>query len=97
MKKDYKVPMEEFVSRGYSWVASSVHIDYKRGAKLGDKLIVRTQVDSFSGAQVTVNFWMILKETEKVAAEGQSIYTLISNTSGRPMRIPEEITEKYLI
>jgi acyl-CoA thioester hydrolase/thioesterase-3 len=97
MKKDYKVPMEEFIARGYSWVGSTVHIDYKRAAKLGDKLIVRTQVDSFSGAQVKVNFWMILKESEKVSTEGHAIYTLISNSNGRPMRIPEEITQKYLI
>ena len=97
MHRDYKVPMEEFVGRGYSWVASNVNINYKRALLLGDPVLVRTQVESYNGAQVTVNFWIIKKETEKVAAEGQVLYTMISINSGRPVRIPDEIIQKYTI
>ena len=97
MQRDYKVSMEEFIKLGYSWVASNVNINYKRGLLLGDKIIVRTQLDSYNGAQVTVNFWIIKKETDKVAAEGQVIYTMISVKNGRPVRIPEEIIQKYSI
>ncbi len=97
MKKDYKVPMEEFVQKGYTWVASSTCIDFLREIKLGDKIVVRTQVNSFEGAHVKVNFWIVKKETNKVAAEGHSDYVLISTASGRPTRIPEEIIEKYNI
>ncbi len=97
MQKDYKVPMEEFMKLGYSWVGSTVHIDYKRGLVLGDTVIVRTQVDSVNGAQVKVNFWMLRKETQKIAAEGWALYTLISSKTGKPSRIPKEIIEKYSI
>jgi acyl-CoA thioester hydrolase/thioesterase-3 len=98
MKNNYKVPMEEFIERGYAWVASATNIQFKREIKLGDKVTVRTQLDSFNGAQVTINFWILIKkENEKVAAEGQGVFTLISAKNGRPLRIPEDIIEKYTI
>ncbi|MFC2133446.1 acyl-CoA thioesterase [Bacteroidota bacterium] len=97
MSGNYHLSMEEFIEMGYSWVASNVNINYKRGLVLGDKIIVRTQVDSYNGAQVTVNFWIIKKETDKIAADGQVHYTMISAKSGRPVRIPEEIIQKYSI
>lgn len=96
MGRCYKMSMEEFIEMGYSWVASNVNISYKRGINLGETAIVRTQVDGYSGAQVTINFW-IMKENEKVAAEGQAVYTLVSIKSGRPVRIPKEVIEKYTI
>jgi len=97
MRKDYKVPMEEFLNRGLSWVASTVHIDFIREVKLGDKVIVRTQVNSYEGAQVKVNFWVMKIETNKVTAEGYSVYTMVSTVNGRPTRIPEDIIQKYTI
>jgi len=97
MKKDYGVPMEEFSKRSFSWVASTVHIDFKREVKLGDKVVVRTQVNSYEGAQVKVNFWVLKSEANKVAAEGYSVYTMVSTVNGRPVRIPEDIIRKYTI
>ncbi|MBU1233516.1 MAG: acyl-CoA thioesterase [Proteobacteria bacterium] len=97
MKKDYKVSMEEFVERGYSWVASDVNIQYKRPILLQDSITVRTQVKNFHGAQVVVSFWIVKGEREKVAAQGEVGYTMVSVRSGRPVRIPDEIIEKYQV
>lgn len=98
MKNNYKVPMQEFLNRGYSWVASATNIRFKREIKLDDNVVVRTQVNSFEGAQVIINFWIVIKkEHEKVAAEGQAEYTLISTKNGRPLRIPDDIIVKYTI
>lgn len=97
MQKNYKMSMEEFVERGYSWFASKVEIDYKRGLILSDKVIVKTQVEDYHGAQVFVNFWIVKKENNKVAAEGKVTYTMVSSKSGRPIRIPDEIIAKYTI
>ncbi|MAT57697.1 MAG: acyl-CoA thioesterase [Melioribacteraceae bacterium] len=97
MQKDYKMSMEEFIKRGYSWFASKVEIEYKRGLILSDKVIVKTQVNDYHGAQVFVNFWITKKETNKIAAEGKVTYTMVSASSGRPIRIPDDIIEKYSI
>ena len=97
MKRDYKMPMEEFHSLGYTWVVSSSHIDYKRPLKIGDKILVRTRLDNVNGAQVKIYFRILLKQNEKLSAEGYLLYTMISLKNGRPVRIPEEIIKKYTI
>jgi len=98
MKKDYKVSMEEFVARGFSWVASKVDIQYKRPILLTDSTIkVRTQLEEFDGARALVNFWIVKGTNEKVAAMGQIQYTMISIKSGRPTPVPDDIVEKYEI
>lgn len=97
MEKYYIMPMDEFIELGYTWVISTSHIDYKRALKLKDEIIVTTQVDSVSGAQCIVKFRIILKENKKISAEGYINYTMISVKSGRPVRIPDFIIEKYSI
>lgn len=97
MKNNYKMSMEEFHSLEYNWVASTAHIEFKRALTLGDKIIVRTQLKSYSGAQVTVNFWIVKKENQKIAAEGYLVYTMISLKKGKPVRIPEDIIKRYTI
>jgi acyl-CoA thioester hydrolase/thioesterase-3 len=64
MVKDYKMPMEEFIEKGYNWVASAANINWKRPLKLGDTAIVNT---------------------------------MVSVKSGRPVRITDEIIERYSI
>jgi len=97
MIKDYKMSMKDFESLGYNWVVSITNIEYKRALNLDDKILVRTQMDSVNGEQCKVNFWVVKKENEKIAAQGHIIYTMISTKNGRPVRIPEEIINKYSI
>lgn len=97
MKAFYKMSMTEFNERGLNWVASTYHIDFKRALTLNDVAIVRTQVLEVNGAQAKVGFWIINKETKKIAAEGYFIYTMISLSTNRPVRIPEDILNRYSI
>ena len=97
MSNNYKMPMEEFVKKGFNWVSSAAHIDWKRPLKLGDTAIVKTQMDSVNGAQCKVNFRIENKVTNKLVSEGHFIYTMISVKSGRPVRITDEIIERYSI
>jgi YbgC/YbaW family acyl-CoA thioester hydrolase len=97
MTENYKMPMDQFADLNYNLVISTSHIDFKRALKVTDKIIVRTQIDSISGAQCKVNFWVLLKSSNKISAEGYIVYTLISLTSGRPVRIPEAIIEVYSV
>jgi acyl-CoA thioester hydrolase/thioesterase-3 len=97
MKLFYKMPMEEFFSLGYNWFVSSAYIEYKRSLKLEDEIKVRTKVEEINGAQCKVDFWIILKITDKIAAQGYLLYTMISIKSGKPIRIPQSIIERYSI
>ncbi|MBZ0200600.1 MAG: acyl-CoA thioesterase [Ignavibacteriaceae bacterium] len=97
MRSNYKMSMDEFHKQGFNWVISSTLINYKRAVKLDDKIAVRTQIDEIGGAQSKVNFWIVLKNNEKIAADGYVLYTMISLKGGRPVRIPDEIIKKYSI
>jgi acyl-CoA thioester hydrolase/thioesterase-3 len=97
MGRCYKLSMEEFVKMGFNWVASNMNINYKRSLMLGDTAIVKTQLDSFTAAQVKVNFWINSKKTNKLICDGFGNFTLINITNLRPARIPQEIVDKYLI
>lgn len=95
MRDDYKFPMEYYHERKLNWVASTYHIDFKRGLKFNDSALVKTQFDEVNGSNVKVNFWIHSKKSGKLSAEGYFLFTLISLESGRPVRIPEEIIEKH--
>lgn len=97
MIKEYKMSMKDFEKLGYNWIVSITYIEYKRALNLDDKILVRTQMDSVNGAQCKVNFWIVKKENNKIAALGYLTYTMISLKSGRPVRVPEEIIKKYSI
>ncbi len=97
MKNNYRMSMEEFLEQGYTWVASMIHINYKRGIKISDNVIVRAQIESASAAQVKLNYWILKGENKKVAADGYADFTMVSIRSGRPVRIPEDVLKKYLI
>jgi len=95
MKNAYKMPMEDFHKLGYNWVASSASIEWKRALLLDDKIVAKTQLDSIDGAQCKVNFWIVKQGNNKIASEGNIIYTMISIKTGRPVRIPEDVIENY--
>ena len=97
MKNDYKMQMADFHKLDYNWVASSAYIDWKRALLLDDKIVVKTQLDSIDGAQCKVNFWIAKKANNKIASEGYIVYTMISIKTGRPVRIPKDVIEKYSI
>ncbi|MCK7527169.1 MAG: thioesterase [Ignavibacteriales bacterium] len=70
MQKDYKMSMSEFHKLDYNWIVSATYIEYKRALKLGDKIIVKTQIDSVNGAQSKVKFRIIKKENGKNGRRG---------------------------
>jgi acyl-CoA thioester hydrolase/thioesterase-3 len=97
MGRCYKLSMKQFLEMGYNWVASNMNINYKRALLLGNTAIVKTQLDSFNGAQVRANFWIYNKATNKLIADGYGNFTLINLKNLRPTRIPQEIIDKYSI
>lgn len=97
MQRHYKMSMNEFLEKGMNWYISACHIEFKREMKLGDEIAVRTKVAEASGAQARVSFKIIFRQTGKSAAEGYFLYTLINTKNGRPVRIPDDVVERYSI
>jgi acyl-CoA thioester hydrolase/thioesterase-3 len=97
MRRCYKMPMEEFFKRGYSWTTQSVRIEFQKPLYLGDTIIVRTWIEEIRQKSVRVRFQILKKKTENITTEGEFVYVLISAKTGRPELIPEDILEKYSV
>jgi len=97
MKRCYKMPIESFFKRGYSWITRSLSIEYLKSVFMGETIIVRTWIEKLGKKSVTVKFQMLKKKDLSVAAQGTGVYILIDSKTGQPVAIPDDIKEKYSV
>lgn len=97
MQRCYKMPMSDFIDRGYSWFVKIAHIEHKRQLLLSDHAVVKTRVDKIGGKACNVTFQINKQETGKLVAEGWFEYALVSLETGRATQIPEDIVAAYSI
>lgn len=79
-----------------TWVAKEHHIIYKMGAFEGDKLEIRTWVESVKTAQSVRKYEITNLNTNKVVCEGWTNWVYVELSSLRPQKIPQPLIEKYL-
>lgn len=97
MRRCYKMPMEEFFKRGYSWATKSIYLEFKKSIFLGETVIVRTWIEEIRKKSVKIGFQILKKRSKEIAAEGKAVYVMINLQSGKPELIPEDIRKKYTI
>lgn len=76
---------------GASWVARSHHIEYLRPAFEGEELKARTWIATMERVKSERRYEFVRGET--VLARGRTEWVLVDATSGRPKRIPDEMSE----
>jgi acyl-CoA thioester hydrolase len=97
MTRCYKMGMDEFVARRLGWFVRTSHIEYRRPLKMGDGFIVTTWVSEISDDSVKVQFEIAKQATNKIAADGYCVYTLVSLQTGRAQDIPLDVAAKYSV
>jgi len=97
MRRCYKMPMEEFFKRGYSWATKSTYFEFHKPLYLGDTIKVRTWVEEIRRTSVKVCFQILKKKTEDLSAEGYFVYVLINAKTEKPEKIPPGIIKKYSV
>jgi len=97
MKRCYKMPIESFFKRGYSWITRSISIEYLSSVYMGETIIIRTWIETVGKKGVTVKFQMLKKNDLSLATEGTAVFILINAKTGQPEIIPEDIRSKYSI
>ena len=97
MRRCYKMPMEEFIERGFGWVMKTFTVEFLRQLRIGETVVVRTWLEVLERRDVLVKFEMVKKETGKLSAEGNARFTLIDLKTGRPAVIPPDIIDRYSI
>lgn len=97
MENNYKFPMDEFVKSGLTWVVSKTTIEYKRSLMMGDVALVETGIHSYSGSNCIVDFIIYNLKTMKIVAKGDFFYTLISISTGRSVKLTDDIISRYSV
>lgn len=97
LEQFYNLPLTEIHSRGYTLIISTVHINFIRDPQEGEKVVVKTQLDSFSGGACNVNFWVYKKGNRKLVADGYLVYTIKSTASDLSDQFPDDFVEKLSI
>ena len=97
MEKDYKMSIDEFLERDMTWFARNITVNFKRPLLLGDVALVKTQIIGYKAASVFVKFGIYRKGEDKVCVDGNSEFIILSTKSGRPIRIPADVLEKYSV
>jgi acyl-CoA thioester hydrolase/thioesterase-3 len=91
------MPMEEFLSQGFGWVVRSAFVDYKRPLGLGDRFSVQTGIESINSKGCRVKFEIKILKTDKVACDGWFDYTMIDISTGKSVKVSDEMILKYSI
>lgn len=97
MERCYQNPMESYLKEGLGWVITKCEMHFKRSLKLGDYMIVQTQLIEATEKTVKVGFAIKNKHTGKVCSDGNFNYALIQINSGKAVSIPDWAMAKYLV
>jgi len=97
MERCYRMPMSDFQQMGYGWFMATAHMSFKSPLELGDRLVVRTWIEKFTLIGVKVQFQIERLADRKLSCDGWFDYVLVSIESGRAVRLPEVIRNKYSV
>jgi acyl-CoA thioester hydrolase len=84
------------IQEQYKWVVLKHEIEYKSAALLGEELIAKTWVRDYAGVKSTRVVQILKKSNNRLLAEANSLWCLISSTNNRPARIPDDIKSVFV-
>ncbi len=77
------------------WVVVNHFIEYKAPALENDVLILKTRVEKYSGVTSERHTEIIRKTDQKLLVQAKTVWCMIDKTTGKPMRITEELIAKF--
>jgi YbgC/YbaW family acyl-CoA thioester hydrolase len=97
MERCYGMPMQAFSARGLGWYMAAATIRFRRSLGLGDRMVVRTWVETIGESDCRVAFEIDKLPSLKRVCEGHCDYTLVTLANGRATALPEDVRAKYSI
>ena len=85
------ISLKTCMDQGTLFTVSRAEIDYRSYARYGDTIIMETTISEVTAASIVFQHTMKERESGRLIAEGM-IRLVCVNSSGRPKRIPKEIT-----
>jgi acyl-CoA thioester hydrolase len=88
---------QRYIELGATWFARRHTIEYLAPSFEGDKLVVRTGVCDWKNIRSTRKFRFIRISDEKVVAEAETLWAFVNLSTGKPTRIPQEVTDSFTV
>lgn len=79
---------------GLGFSVVNINIDYRYPALLGDILAIETSLKSMSNKSAVMHQKVSFKGSDKVAAEADVTFVMVSAKTGRAVDLDEELMEK---
>lgn len=92
--EDLGIGLDYMAERGIAWVINYWQIQFFRRPVMGEAVRIGTQPYEFKGLMGLRNFMMETRDGERLAV-ANSVWTLLDMEKMYPVRVPEEIIEKY--
>ncbi|MCA8918831.1 MAG: acyl-CoA thioesterase [Planctomycetes bacterium] len=80
---------------GVQFMTVRTEIDYRKALKLGDRAVIRTQVDRVGNTSVTIAHQIVVVGDPEPAAEAKVVIVFTDAKSGKPTPVPEHFTRLY--
>jgi len=77
------------------WMVLRHEIDYKRPARLGEEVILRTWVGTAEGLRFERHTEVLRASDRQLLAQARTLWCPIDRQSGRPRRVPEEVRKQF--
>lgn len=88
---------QQYKRLGAGWFARSHTIEYLLPAYEGDKLTVRTWVASMKKVTSVRRYQIIRQFDRQVLAKAETTWAFVDYKTGKPTRIPPEISDLYKV
>jgi acyl-CoA thioester hydrolase len=69
------------------------HATYHRSASYDDRLVVQSIVREAPTARIRIDYLVTREGSDEVLAEGYTVHSFLSASTGRPMRAPRRLVE----
>ena len=86
---------ERYLASGGGWVVRSHKIEYFNAALAGDRIAVRTWVDSFKKVSSLRRYRIVRDADQTLLAEAETNWAFIGFEHRVPRRIPQEIVDDF--
>lgn len=87
--------LSEMASSGQYPVVVRTEIDYKRPAKLGDKLLIQGRLDSVERTRFWCAFDVVRPADGALIVQSRQMLAVVQMPQGKPMRLPVDWAHKY--
>lgn len=90
-------PVEAYLQLGQGWVVRRHEIDYVRPALPGDRIVIRTWIQSVEKAVSWRGYEVVTPADGVLRARGRTLWVWINYRTGRPTRLPGHVRTAFPI